>query len=94
MRKLDKTVGWIHNHSSMTKQRIAIYLRNLQSRHMVAPVSVNIKNIGSISFPIALVALSGWLVFLGVVYHDDWAKEMFRWVVGIAIFLHIFWRIW
>jgi len=58
---------------------------------MVTPVSVNIKNIGSISLPIALVALSGWLAFLGVAYHDDWAKEMFRWIVGAAIAFHILW---
>jgi hypothetical protein len=58
---------------------------------MAVTVPVNIKNVAGVSLPVALVGLAGWLAFLGVAYHDDWAKNMFPWVVGVAIILHILW---
>ena len=57
----------------------------------VVNIPVTMRNIGGISVPIALLALAGCVAFLGVAYHDDWAKSMFGWVLGIAIVLHVLW---
>ncbi len=57
---------------------------------MAVPVSVNIKNIGSVSLPIALVALAGWLAFLAVVYKDDWARNFAMAAVVGAVLLYVF----
>ncbi|MGA2626037.1 MAG: hypothetical protein ABSF63_03120 [Candidatus Bathyarchaeia archaeon] len=38
-----------------------------------------------ITLPVALIALAGYLSYLGVVYHDDWAKSGAQWAVIAAL---------
>ena len=74
----------------MNKVRQVVALAKYVSYHVKKRMALSVK-IGSVTFPVALLALAGWMAYLGIVYKDDWAKGWVWWLIATAVVLHFLW---